>query len=149
MTRNLIYSKILKVKQMNKVFKIQTRVYYEDTDAEGIVYYANYLKFAERARTEFLRFNGLKPETQKDGERCGFVAKKVLIDYQKSAFLDDLLDVTCEIKAINNSSVLIYQEIKRDETVLASMEITLVLINISKHRPTRIPDDMRLKLGSL
>ena len=127
MTRNLIYSKILKVKQMNKVFKIQTRVYYEDTDAEGIVYYANYLKFAERARTEFLRFNGLKPETKKD----------------------DLLDVTCEIKAINNSSVLIYQEVKRDETVLASIEITLVLINISKHRPTRIPDEMRLKLGSL
>ncbi len=134
---------------MNKIFQIPVRVYYEDTDAEGIVYYANYLKFAERARTEFLRSFDLKPETQKDGERCGFVAKRVTIDYKQSAFLDDLLCVSCEIKAINNSSVLIYQEVKRDETVLASIEITLVLINISKHRPTRIPDEMRVKLGAL
>lgn len=128
---------------MSKVFQIPVRVYYEDTDAEGIVYYANYLKFAERARTEFLRSNDLKPETQKDSERCGFVAKKVLIDYHKSAFLDDLLSVSCEVRAVNNSSVLIHQEVKKDETVLASIDITLVLINIVKHRPTRIPDEMR------
>lgn len=132
---------------MSEIFRIPVRVYYEDTDAEGIVYHANYLKFAERARTEFLRSFNFKPETEKDGERCGFVAKHVSIDYRQSAFLDDLLTVSCEIKAVNNSSILIYQEVQKEDVLLASIEITLVLINIGRHRPTRIPEEMRQKLA--
>lgn len=128
---------------MNNIFEIPVRVYYEDTDAEGIVYYANYLKFAERARTEFLRSNGLKPEIIKDGDRCGFVARHVELDYKKSAFLDDMLSISCEVKELKNSSVVIFQEVKKDDEVLCTVELTLVFINISRHRPTRIPDDMR------
>ena len=146
MINNLIYLKILKVKTMNNVFNIAVRVYYEDTDAEGIVYYANYLKFAERARTEFLRARNLKPETTKNDERCGFVARHVEVDYKKSAFLDDLLTVTCQIKEVKNSSVTIVQEILKENEILTSLEITLVYININRHRPTKIPDTMRLKL---
>ncbi len=130
---------------MTDLFTIPVRVYYEDTDAEGIVYYANYLKFAERARTEFLRNRGLRPEIKKDDERCAFVARHAEIDYKQSAFLDDLLSVSCEIRELKNSSAVVYQEIKRGKDVLAVVCVTLVFINIAKHRPTRIPDDMRRK----
>ena len=131
---------------MSDAFKIPVRVYYEDTDAEGIVYYANYLKFAERSRREFLRMLGLSPEAKKDDERCGFVARHVEIDYRQSAFLDDLLSVSCEVKEVRNSSAVIYQEIKRNEDLLCTLSMTLVFINIDRHRPSRIPDDMREKL---
>lgn len=128
---------------MSDVFTIPVRVYYEDTDAEGLVYYANYLKFAERARTEFLRHINACVETLKDGERCGFVARHAEIDYKNSAFLDNLLSVSCEIKELKNSSVVVYQEIKRGNELLCTITITLVYININRHRPSRIPDLMR------
>ena len=128
---------------MSDVFTIPVRVYYEDTDAEGLVYYANYLKFAERARTEFLRHINTCVETLKDGERCGFVARHAEIDYKNSAFLDNLLSVSCEIKELKNSSVVVYQEIKRGNELLCTITITLVYININRHRPSRIPDLMR------
>jgi len=128
---------------MNKIFEIPVRVYYEDTDAEGIVYYANYLKFAERARTEFLRAQNCLVEVKKGGDRCGFVARHVDVNYIRSAFLDDLLTVSCEIKELKNSSVEIYQAIKKGDELLCEVNITLVFINISRHRPTRITDDMR------
>ncbi len=131
---------------MNKIFQIPVRVYYEDTDAEGIVYYANYLKFAERARTEFLRAHNWTVETTKDGDRCGFVARHAEIDYKQSAFLDDLLSVSCEIEELRNSSVVIHQEVKKGDELLADVHVTLVYININRHRPTRIPDTMRTKL---
>lgn len=127
----------------NNVFEMPVRVYYEDTDAEGIVYYANYLKFAERARTEFLRAQNCLVEVKKDGDRCGFVARHVDVNYIRSAFLDDLLTVSCEIKELKNSSVEIYQAIKKGDELLCEVNITLVFINISRHRPTRITDDMR------
>jgi len=132
---------------MTDVFQIPVRVYYEDTDAEGLVYYANYLKFAERARTEFLRAMRAPVETLKDGDRCGFVARHAEIDYKGSAFLDDLLSVSCEVRELKNSSVVIYQEIKRGDEVLCQINITLVYININRHRPTRIPDSMRQVLS--
>ncbi|MBR2299554.1 MAG: tol-pal system-associated acyl-CoA thioesterase [Alphaproteobacteria bacterium] len=131
---------------MTDVFKIPVRVYYEDTDAERIVYYANYLKFAERARTEFMRAQGWTVETNKDGDRCGFVARHAEIDYKQSAFLDDLLSVSCEIEELRNSSVVIHQEVKKGDELLADVRVTLVYININRHRPTRIPDEMRKKL---
>jgi len=128
---------------MSEVFSIPVRVYYEDTDAEGIVYYANYLKFAERARSEFLRAHKLPLEILKDGDRCAFVARHAEIDYKQSALLDDMLSVSCEVTEVKNSSAVIYQEVKRDDTVLCAITITLVFININRHRPTKIPDDMR------
>ena len=128
---------------MNKIFEIPVRIYYEDTDAEGIVYYANYLKFAERARFEFLRAHNCPAEIKKDGERCGFVARHAELDYKQSAFLGDLLSVSCEIKEIKNTSVEIYQEVKRGEDLLCVVKLTLVFINIARHRPTRITDEMR------
>ena len=143
---NLIYLKILKARTMKNPFKISVRVYYEDTDAEGVVYYANYLKFAERARSEFLRDRKLTVETKKDGERCVFVARHAEIDYKQSAFLDDLLSVSCEIKEMKNSSAVIYQEVKRGDELLAVVTVTLVFVNINRHRPTRITEEMRQKL---
>jgi len=128
---------------MTEIFELPIRIYYEDTDAEGIVYYANYLKFAERARFEFLRAHNCPAEIKKEGQRCGFVARHVEIDYIQSAFLSDLLSVSCEIKQIKNSSVEIYQEVKRGQDLLCVIKLTLVFINIDRHRPTRITDEMR------
>lgn len=131
---------------MKPVFSIPVRVYYEDTDAEGLVYYANYLKFAERARTEFLRAYHAPLEGSQDGERCAFVVRHAEIDYKNSAFLDNLLTVSCEIEELRTSSVVIKQEIKREDEVLCVLVITLVYININRHRPTRIPDNLRTLL---
>lgn len=131
---------------MTDFFRIPVRVYYEDTDAEGLVYYANYLKYAERARTEFLRSCNLSLETSKNGDRCGFVARHVDIEYKASAFLDDLLSVSCQITELKNSSVTVFQEIKRGDDLLCVIKIILVYININRHRPTKITDEMRAKI---
>src|SRR5574344_2399586 len=85
-------------KIMNKIFAFPIRIYYEDTDAGGIVYYANYLKFAERARTEFIRSLGINQQDELEKEdRCGFAVREVNIQYKRPAVLDDALVVTCEV----------------------------------------------------
>lgn len=110
-------------------FYFPARVYYEDTDAGGIVYYANYLKFAERARTEFLRAVGFnqQPGLAAD-ERAGFVVRHCEIDYKAPAVLDDLLEVSCEVKEFGGASAVICQEIVRNGQVLVSLEVKVVYV---------------------
>ena len=122
---------------------MQIRVYYEDTDAGGIVYHANYLKYCERARSEFFFSQGLTPVI--DGAH--FVVRKMDCDFLSSALFADLLDVTSEIKEINKASFVMIQEVKKDEKVLFRTEVTLVLVKDNK--PQRINQNIKDMLQSL
>ena len=124
----------------DKVFALPVRIYYEDTDAGGIVYYANYLKFAERARTEYIRALGCTQSEALEEEKCGFTVRHVEIDYKKPARLDDELVVTCELQEVKGATAVMYQEVLRGEDVLATIEVKVAYINLSKLRPIRIPE---------
>ncbi len=116
----------------------QIRVYYEDTDAAGIVYYANYLKFAERARTEMMRDRGASHEDLRQSAGLSFVVKRCLADYHRPARLDDVLDVQTHIGEIGGASLNLRQLVFLDDRLLVSMDVKLALLNESM-RPARIP----------
>lgn len=127
------------------VFAFPVRVYYEDTDAGGIVYYANYLKFAERARTEFLRTLAVHQQEDLEQHQTGFVVRACHIEYLKSAVLDDALVVTCKVAEYGAATATVTQEILRGDEVLATLEIKVVYMSVSTHRPIRIPAEMSAK----
>ena len=132
--------KVVQGQFFDKVFALPVRIYYEDTDAGGIVYYANYLKFAERARTEYIRSLGCMQSEALEEEKCGFTVRHVEIDYKKPARLDDELIITCELQEVKGATAVMYQEVLRGEDVLATIEVKVAYINLSKLRPIRIPE---------
>lgn len=137
-------------KMFGKTFVFPVRIYYEDTDAGGIVYYANYLKFAERARTEFLRYIGAGGQDKALSEdMCGFVVRHADVDYIASARLDDALTVSCEVIEYGGASVVMRQEICRGDEVLAVINVKVVYVSIAKKRPVKIPEDIKNKLKGL
>ncbi len=107
---------------------MQIRIYYEDTDAGGIVYHSNYLNFCERARSEFFFQKGKLPTI----EGAHFVVRHMECDFVSSAKFGDIIEVTTEIKEIKNSSLSIYQEIKKDQEVLFKTTVLLVLVDNGK-----------------
>ncbi|MFL2781501.1 MAG: YbgC/FadM family acyl-CoA thioesterase [Rhodospirillales bacterium] len=117
---------------------IIVRVYYEDTDAGGIVYYANYLKFAERGRTELIRSIMELQSNKQTSEKINFVVQKCNLEYDKPARLDDLIEVKTEISLVKGSVIEMLQFIISEETILVKIFIKLVCIN-SEGRPVRIP----------
>ncbi len=133
-----------------KVFAFPVRVYYEDTDAGGIVYYANYLRFAERARTELIRTLGFcHNEGLEAEEKCGFTVRSCSIDYKLPAILDDVLTVTCEVTEAKGASAVMVQEVWRGDDLLATVEVKLAYVNFVRKRPVRIPAELLDKLSSL
>ena len=128
------------------VFVYPVRIYYEDTDAGGIVYYANYLKFTERARSEFLRCIGVDQQKDLTKNQSGFVVRSCQIEYLASAVLNDALAVTCKVKELGAASAVIAQEIYRGDELLCTAEIKVVHMNIATHRPSRISKEDVAKL---
>lgn len=126
----------------DKTFSFPIRIYYEDTDAGGIVYYANYLKYAERARTEFLRHLGINQEDMLKSKGMGFVVRDCHISYKSPAKLDDALNITCKITEIKGVSLKMEQKLYRNDTVLSEIEITLVFLSLPAMRPTKIPAEI-------
>jgi len=131
------------------VFAFPVKVYYEDTDAGGIVYYANYLKFAERARSECLAHLGINQREILQNEHTGFVVRSCNIEYLNSAVLEDELTITCEIGELGAASLVIKQNILRKDEVLAKLEVKVINLNIETHRPTRIAPALYEKLAKL
>ena len=125
---------------------INFRVYYEDTDSGGVVYYANYLKFAERARTEMLREKGVRQSTLAADSGILFVVRKVGHELLAPARLDDMLLVTTHIKNISGASIHMLQEIECEGKKIAEVDVLVVCIN-QKFKTTRIPDDIRKLLS--
>ena len=131
---------------IDKTFYFPIRIYYEDTDAGGIVYYANYLKFAERARTEFLRTIGFGQQSRiVAADKAGFVVRRCEIDYISPAVLDDFLTVSCKVTEWGSASCSMHQEIYRDDKILATIDVKVVYISLTTKRPTRIPPELREK----
>lgn len=126
----------------DKTFSFPIRVYYEDTDAGGIVYYANYLKYAERARTEYLRHLGIDQQTMLKEKGVGFVVRDCHISYKSPAKLDDALNITCKLTELKGVSAKMEQKLYRGDTILAELEITLVFLSLATMRPTKIPEEI-------
>ena len=122
-----------------KPFSFEVRVYYEDTDAGGVVYYANYLKFMERARTEWLGALGFPLARFEREHGVAFVVRHVEIDFLQAARLNDVLDVTVEVLGRGGSKLVIRQAVARDNTVLTVAQVTLACLDSKRWRPTRIP----------
>jgi len=118
------------------------RVYFEDTDAAGIVYYANYLKFAERARTDMLRDLGISHADMMKRDGLVLVVRRCEIDYLKPARLDDLLTVETAVAKLSGASADLRQRVLRDGEVLAELKVLVVCIG-QDGRPARIPDHVR------
>ena len=118
------------------------RVYFEDTDAAAIVYYANYLKFAERARTDMLRDLGISHAEMMKRDGLVLVVRRCEIDYLKPAKLDDLLTVETDAAKLGGASVELRQRVLRDDEVLAELKVLVVCVG-KDSRPARIPDYVR------
>ncbi len=125
--------------------KTTFRVYYEDTDAGGIVYYANYLKFSERARTEMLRDIGYGNKSLMDDAGLLFIVRRVEADYLAPARLDDTLVVETSVLELKNASFIVKQSIFCHEVLVCCMVVTLVCVT-NDIKPIRMPDSMREKL---
>jgi acyl-CoA thioester hydrolase len=123
---------------------MKIRVYYEDTDAGGIVYHANYIKYCERARSELFFERGMMPYSD---EQSGFVVRKLEADYTGMSRLGDLLEVKTRLLEMKRSSVLLKQKIFRGDQALFSMEIWLVYVVAG--RPAHIPAELREVVDSL
>jgi acyl-CoA thioester hydrolase len=114
------------------------RVYYEDTDAAGFVYYANYLKFIERARTEMMRHLGLSHSALKAEFDAAFIVRRCAIDYRAPARIDDLLEVHTRLLRLSGASMDILQFVKRKAVELVRTDLKLACVS-SKGRPVRLP----------
>jgi acyl-CoA thioester hydrolase len=124
------------------------RVYYEDTDAAGLVYYANYLKFAERARTEMLRRLGIEQQRLRDKTGLGFVVRRCTADYLLPARLDDDLTVATRLSALGAATLHLDQEVRRDDETLVRLALQIAAIG-RNGRPHRLPPGLRAALLSL
>lgn len=122
------------------LFTWSVRVYYEDTDAGNVVYYANYLKFMERARTEWLRQLGFEQDALREQLQLIFMVRSVSIDYLKPARFNDLLEITVELQEIGKASLQVYQAVKGEkETVLCTAEVRLAAVDSVNLKPRRLP----------
>ncbi len=128
---------------MEEKFKIDLRIYWEDTDAGGIVYHSKYLNFAERARTEWVRVHGIKSQREFSKKTGIFlVVKTIDIDYLRPAFLDDELEVSCEVIKCRYASIIFCQHISRQQTPIAKLTVKVASIN-SLGSPCGLPDILK------
>ena len=124
---------------MHKNFTHKVKVYYEDTDAGGVVYYANYLKYLERARTEALSTIGLSNKKIKNDFGALIIVKSCNIEYKKSAHLEDDLKIKSFVESISKTSFLMNQSIFKNDDLIVKSKIHLVFIN-EKFKPVKIPE---------
>ena len=131
---------------MTNSFKYEVKIYYEDTDAGGVVYYANYLKFLERARSEAIYEMGFSNTELKKEFGVLIIVKSCNIDYKKPAIFEDKLSIISTIKEVTKTSFIMKQNINRDKELIASADIHLVSVN-SDGKPTKIPEILKNKLN--
>ena len=123
-------------------FSLPIRVYYEDTDTQGGVYYVNYLKYMERARTEWLRSLGVN-QSQLD---VVFVVQKANVEYKQPARLDDELTASLQVSAIKAAQIIFKQQILLNGQLVCAAEVAVVCVNRQTFTPCRLPAELRLKI---
>jgi len=129
-------------------FSWPVRVYYEDTDAGGVVYYANYLSFMERARTEWLRALGFEQPAMAATRGVLFVVRAVHIDYLKPSRFNDNLQVTVEVVNVGGSRIRFLQQVLRGNEEIVRAEVDVVCVSTDTFRPARVPREMRTTIGT-
>lgn len=125
------------------------RIYYEDTDAGGVVYHANYIRFMERARTEFLRSLGIELGELARDHGLVFAVRALSIDYRKPARLDDWLEVTVAFEAVRAASILFRQSIRRGGEEVCEGRVRVASLSVVHFRPVAIPDFMLERLATM
>ena len=128
-------------------FSWKVRVYYEDTDTGGLVYYANYLRFFERARTEWLRSIGVDQHRLAQEQGLQFVVRRAELEFLRGARLDDLLDVTVALEQKKRSYVILRQRALRGSEEMASARIQAACVRRAGLRPAAIPADISERMG--
>ena len=127
-------------------FTWQVRVYYEDTDRGGVVYYANYLRYFERARSEWLRSLGFEQEVLRASAALGFVVTDTALHYREPARLDDVLEVTVQVAHVGLASMTVAQQARRAGRLLADGTIRVGCVDLGTFRPRRIPEDILARI---
>ena len=128
-------------------FTWPVRVYWEDTDAGGVVYYANYLKFLERARTEWLRALGIEQTELAERDRVLLVVRRVEADYLRPARFNDALMVECRLAEVGLASMTIDQRVMRGEEALLTARVKAACVNAEQFRPAKIPVHILERFG--
>ena len=129
-----------------ETFRWPVRVYYEDTDAGGIVYYANYLRFMERARSEWLRANGVDVAELADESRLMFTVREIHLDFLRVARLSDNLEVSVSLTRARRVSVELEQTVTLAGEVLCTAQVRLACVDVDSLKPKPIPDGIRKEL---
>jgi len=124
------------------LFTIPVRVYYQDTDAGGVVFHAQYLAFMERARTELLNEAGIDLARIADEQRVLFLVFKLAVTYHRPARLNDLLSVSAEVAKIGRASLVFRQRVERGGELLVEADVTLALVDRDQLTPTRMPPQL-------
>jgi acyl-CoA thioester hydrolase len=127
----------------HKVFSWPVRVYFQDTDAGGVVYHASYVNFMERSRTEWLRTFGYSNAGLMKELGVAFVVRSLKLEYLKPALLDDMVAVTSLVKEIGRSRLNIHQTVLRGEELLVEGEVNLVCVDMKTFKPVSVPDVLR------
>ena len=130
----------------HNIFSLPVRVYFQDTDAGGVVYHASYVNFMERARTEWLREHGYSNAGLMKEFGLVFVVRSLKMEYLKPALLDDMLDVTAQIKDIGRSRLTLLQTVRRGEELLTEAETHLVCVSLASFKPAAVPEVLRTQL---
>lgn len=125
------------------LFSWPVRVYYDSTDAGGVVYHTNYIKFMEQARTEFLRRMGVELGLLEQQERVLFAIRSVAVDFRAPARLDDLLEITVDIKEARAASLTFRQSVRLGERVLCDGEVRVASLSADDFKPTAIPPKLQ------
>jgi acyl-CoA thioester hydrolase len=128
------------------VYSFPVRVYFESTDAGGVVYHAEYLKFMERARTEWLRHLGFDHQALARNHRMIFVVTSMAIDFARAARLDDTLAVSVRLESLGKVRCVFAQEVRRDDEVLVRAKVTVASVAAEGFKPVEIPDALRRKM---
>jgi acyl-CoA thioester hydrolase len=128
------------------VYSFPVRVYFENTDAGGVVYHGEYLKFLERARTEWLRHLGYEHQALARDHRVLFVVASMAIEFAKPARLDDSLAVSVRLESLGKVRCVFVQEVRRDDEVLVKAKVTVASVNAENMKPAEIPEGLRRKM---
>ena len=127
-------------------FDFPQRVYFEDTDAGGVVYHAQYIKFLERARTEWLRYLGFTNSELERKYKMIFVVSEIAVEFVKPARLDDALNISVGIENLGRVRVTFHQEIRRGEDILVKARVSVATLAVESFKPIEIPADVKKKM---
>ena len=127
-------------------FDFPQRVYFEDTDAGGVVYHAQYVKFLERARTEWLRYLGFTNSELEQKYKILFIVSEISVEFVKPARLDDAINISVGIENLGRVRITFHQEIRRGEDILVKARVSVATVAASTFKPIEIPTDVRKKM---